>query len=183
LAVQRVTIAKIGGDASDVVVATLRGWAATRTSDSESEWSGDQWPAHVRDRVDDLAELIRSHSTAPPVIHFIEWIDRWSMFPDFERWLTPPDGPVPIKLVANRYVVYAYVLPDSSRLKSYLKTAGKQQFPESDWYVRRLGEAVAAWERLIDKAVLVVLRWPFEGSWSDDEIRDSLSGVPDWLLS
>jgi hypothetical protein len=183
LATQRVTIAKVGGDASDVIVSKLRGWAAARASNSEYEWSGDQWPAHVRDHVDDFAEQIRSRATALPVVHFVEWIDSWSMFPDFEHWLTPPDGPVPIRLVANRYHVYGIVLPDGGRLKAHLKGAGKQQYPESDWYVRRLREAVAAWEKLVDKAILVVLRWPFDGSRTDEEIRDSLSEVPDWLSS
>ena len=105
------------------------------------------------------------------------------MFPDFEHWLTPPDRSMPIHLVANRYSVYGYVLPDGDRLKKHLKAAGKQQYSESDWYIRRLREAVAAWVRVVDKSVLVVLRWAFDGSVTDDEVRASLSRVPDWLSS
>jgi hypothetical protein len=181
LATQRVTIAKVGGDASDVIATKLHKWASARTSDDENFWSGDQWPAIIREEIDEFAEQIRSHSTSPPVIHFIEWVDMWSMFPDFEHWLTPPDGPVPVHICANRYTVYAYILPDGRRLERHLKGAGKQQWPESDWYIRRLRETVSAWERLVDRAVLVVLRLAFDVAVSDDEVRASLSRVPDWL--
>ena len=73
MAVQRITIAKIGGDASDVVVAKL-GWARHVTTDNQlNGWavSGPQ----TSDQIDQFAEQIRSHSTSPPVIHFVEWVD------------------------------------------------------------------------------------------------------------
>jgi hypothetical protein len=99
----------------------------------------------------------------------------------FGRWLTPPDGPFPLIVFTNRFQVYAYPLPDGGRLAQHLATAGAQQFDESDWFVKQLREAVAACEKLVDHAILIVVREVVGATVSDDEIRDSISRAPDWL--
>jgi hypothetical protein len=68
-------------------------------------------------------------------------------------------------------------------LAEHLGGAGHQQFPESDWLVGRLREAVGAWEGLVERSVLVVLRQPVGGlvSVSDEELMASLDAIPSWL--
>ena len=100
----------------------------------------------------------------------------------FTRWLTPPDGPSPLRLPANRFDISAYALPDTGHLSRHLDSAGQQQFAESDWYVARLREAIGAWQQLADSAVLVVLRQVFNPSVYDAELNASLRLVPGWLL-
>jgi hypothetical protein len=75
LATQRITIAKIGGVAADVVIQRLQEWSRARRSCNPNEWSDDQWPAEVRDQVDVFVDRLRSHALVPPVVHFVEWAD------------------------------------------------------------------------------------------------------------
>ncbi len=181
LATQRIAIATVGGLAADVLMSRLREWAGARQTSDLNEWSPEQWPAHVRGQVDALADRLRAHAVSPPVLHFVEWADLWSMGDLFGRWLTPPDGPGPLVVHADRFEVYAYGLPDGGRLGRHLANAGWQQFEEYDRFVGRLREAVGARQAMMDRAALVVLREVFGGLVTDDEFRASLSLVPDWL--
>ncbi len=105
----------------------------------------------------------------------------WSMGDLFSRWLTPPNSPRPVGVHANRFEIFAYVLPDGGRLGDYLAAAGPQQFAETDWFVARLREAVSAWEKLAARATLVVLRNVLSGLALDDEVTASLNAPAPWL--
>ena len=179
---QRITIAKIGGVAADLVVHRLREWAEARRTSDPTEWSKEQWPPEVRRRADAFADRLRGAALVPPVIHFVEWVDLWSMGDMFHRWLTPPVGRRSILIHGDRFQVYGYSLPDEGRLERHLATAGRQQYPESDLFVGRLLEAVEAWKARADQAVLIVLREVLGGLVTDEELVDSLSTVPDWLV-
>lgn len=181
MATQRITIAKVGGAAADVIVDRLREWAAERRTSDLQEWSPEQWPPPVRGRVDAFADQLRTHALLPPVIHFVEWADQWSMGDLFGRWLTPPGGSSPLEIHADRFEVFGYVLPDGGRLGRHLAGAGPQQFEEYAHFVGRLQEAVGAWQTLIDRAVLVVLREVVRGLVTDEELTSALLLVPDWL--
>ena len=182
MATQRITIAKLAGVAADLVTQRFRKWSAARQAANPKEWSSDQWPPQVRALADELVDQIRSHSTCPPVLHYIEWIDMWAMGDLFDCWLTPPDCPYPHFVFTDNLQVYAYPLPDGGRLARHLANAGAQQFQEYDWYVQRLREAVAAWDQLVDHAILVVVRDVVGATVTDDQIRDSLTTAPDWLV-
>jgi hypothetical protein len=181
LATQRITIAKVGGIAGDVIVKRMREWSLVRTPPVGDEWSPEQWRADVRKQADEFAEQLRMHGFAPPVIHFIEWVDMWSMGNLFGRWLTPPDGPPPLAIHADRFEIFACALPDGERLSQFLAAAGPQQWTETDWFVGRLHEAVGAWQELVERAVVVVLRHVVDGSALDEEVTASLNRVPKWL--
>ena len=181
MATQRITIAKVGGVAGDLVQRRLREWAAARQVSNPAEWSNDQWPSGVRVEADAFADRLRANSLSPPVVHFVEWSDLWSMGDLFARWLTPPGTPPPIVVHADRFTIYGYSLPDAGRLGRHLASAGRQQFPESDQFVRRLQEAVEAWQSMAERAALIVLREAIGGLVTDDELTGSLSVVPEWL--
>ena len=182
MASQRITVAKLGGTAADVAWRRLRGWADAREVVDPDEWGGDQWPAPVRIEVDAFADRLRAHSLSPPVISFVEWTDLWSMGDLFRRWLTVPGGSPPLIIHADRFEVYAYALPDEGRLDRHLATAGPQQASEQDQFVTRLREAIEAWQALVDQAVLIVIREVVGGLVADEELLESLSVVPEWLL-
>jgi hypothetical protein len=181
VATQRMTIAKIGGIAADVALLRLQAWAAARADVDPDEWSSDQWPQSVRVQADAFADRLRTNSLAPPVIYFVEWSDLWSMGDLFRRWLTPPGGPPPLAIHADRFEVYGYGLPDGGHLGRHLTTAGPQQFGEYDQFVGRLHEAVRAWQELAVRSALIVLREVVSGLVTDEELTASLSFVPEWL--
>lgn len=124
---------------------------------------------------------LRTPGQAENLASRLPYSDLWSMGDLFCRWLTPPGGPGPIAIHADRFQVYGYVLPDDGRLGRHLTTAGPQQFAEYDQFVGRLREAVAAWQGIAERAALVVLREVVGGLVTDEELRLSLSAVPDWL--
>jgi hypothetical protein len=49
------------------------------------------------------------------------------------------------------------------------------------WFIARLREAVAAWEKLVERATLVVLRYVVDASALDEEVTASLRSCPNWL--
>lgn len=181
MASQRITVAKVGGVAAQIIVERLREWSSARQISSSDEWSPEQWPQHVRERADDFADQLRAHAFSLPVVHFIEWVDMWSVGDLFARWLTPPDGPIPFVLYANRYQVFAYILPDGGRLAQHLAAAGPQQSAEANWFVSRLREVVEAWQELVAPAVVVVVRNVLGSTVLDEEITASLRRTPEWL--
>jgi hypothetical protein len=178
LATQRITIAKIGGSAADLVLVRLREWSASRTDSDPSEWSSDQWPPSVRIAADVFADRLRANSLYLPIVYFFEWVDQWSMGDIFKRWLTPPDGKPPLAVFADRHQVFGYPLPDGSCLVRHLTTCGPQQFGEYDEYVDRLLGAVRTWDTVVERSALVVLREVVGGLVTDDELRESLPEVP-----
>jgi hypothetical protein len=106
LASRRITITKIGGAAAEVVELRLRKWSAARQMTDRDEWSFKQWHPHLRQQADSLADRLRAHALALPVVYFIEWADLWSMGDLYRRWLTPPSGPAPLSIHANRFEIY-----------------------------------------------------------------------------
>jgi len=140
-----------------------------------------QWPELVREKADDFADQLRAHAFAPPIVYFVEWADLWTTGHLFFRWLTPPDAPVPFAVHANRHEIFAYGLPDGGRLIDYLAAASPQQCTETDWFIRRLREAIEAWQNLVDRAILIVLRCVVEGSALDEHVKASMRIAPAWL--
>ncbi|WP_165070473.1 hypothetical protein [Paludisphaera rhizosphaerae] len=181
MASQRITVAKIGGVAADVVLVRLRGWAEARQSSDPDEWSSEQWLASVRVEVDAFAERLRANSLAPPVIFFVEWSDLWSMGDLFRRWLSPPGGPSPIEIHADRVSVFGYSLPDGYRLACHLSSAGPQLCDESNQFIARLRESLEARRSLAEKSALIVVREVVGGLVTDEEMEASLAVVPEWL--
>ncbi|WP_435009118.1 hypothetical protein P12x_000368 [Tundrisphaera lichenicola] len=183
MASQRITIVKLGGLASEVALLHLRDWSRARQASDPEEWSADQWPPDVRKQADAFADRLRSHATDPPIIHFVEWADLWSMGDLFDRWMTPPGAAGPITVHADRFEIRGYRLPDDGRLGRHLSTPASHFAEEANQFVIRLHEAVEAWQDLVDRAALVVLREVVGGLVMDEELVSSLELVPDWLLS
>jgi len=178
---QRITIAKLAGLSGDIALKRLSAWSSARNVANPNLWSPEQWPSQFRQEADEFAEQVREHGFALPICHFVEWADMWSMGDLFPRWLTPPNCSRPIGVHANRFEIFAYSLPDEGRLARYLAAAGPQQFAETDWFVVRLQEAVSAWEKLVPRATLVVLRYIVSGCALDEEVAASLQTSPEWL--
>ena len=181
MATQRITMMKVAGIGGDHIADRLQSWAAQRTTETQCEWLPEQWPASVCEQVDRLASQLRDHPTPPPVIHFVEWIDQWSMGDLFDRWLHPANRLPKLVVHGQRFEIHGYSLPDDGRLLDILSKHRKLQWPEQDWFVKRLHEAITAWDALVDRSFIVVLREVFGGLATDAEIVQRLTEMPDWL--
>jgi len=182
VATQLISVLKVAGSAGDFVWQRLHGWAAKRQGEQGGEWSSRQWPPEVRREADRLADLLRSHSVTPPIIHFAEWVDMWTMGDTIARWLIPGGGPGAVRVYGERYELFGYFLPDEGVLARHLAEAGPQQHPETEWLVTRLQEALVSWDKLTGRAVLLVLRQITGPTVTDEELLESLQGVPTWLM-
>ena len=181
MASQRITVAKIAGLAAKVALLRLQTWSAARRPNPPNEWSPAQWPQPVRAEADEFANRLRAHAFAPPVVYFAEWADLWSVGDLCQRWLSMPGGPLPVAVYADQHEIFAYALPDGGRLAQHLASAGPQQWPETDWFIARLREAIETWREVGEEAVLAVFRRVMGPSVLDVEVTASLQSVPDWL--
>jgi hypothetical protein len=82
----------------------------------------------------------------------------------------------------ERCELFGYFLPDEGVLARHLAEAGPQQQPETEWLVTRLQEALVSWDKLTDRAVLLVLRQVAGPMVTDEELLGSLQAVPTWLM-
>jgi hypothetical protein len=181
MATQVISVVKVAGSAGTWAWGRLQDWAAARQANGAGTWAAEQWPPEVRQEADRLADRLRSHARVPPVVHFVEWVDSWSMGDSVARWLTPERGPAAVRVYGDRHELFGYALPDGGVLVQHLAGDGPHQHPEEDWLVRRLREAAESWDGLYDRAALVVLRRVTAPSVTDEELAASLKAVPTWL--
>ncbi len=99
----------------------------------------------------------------------------------FDRWLSPEDRFPKLVVYGDRFEVYGYRLPDEGRLMHHLSQAQNLQWQEEKWFVTRLREAVKAWDELVDRSAVVLLREVIDGLNTDEEILESLGKMPNWL--
>ena len=180
---QRITLLKFSGVAGEEILQRFTAWSVARTPGEEEPngWGEEQWPDDVRRAADALADLLKAHAMQPPCLWACEWLDSWSMFDLFHRWLVPPKPQRPLVVYGDRYELHAYALPDRGRLKRRLAKAGKQQFPEYDWLITCLREAADAYAKVVDRAALVLIRQVLGGSLCDTELDEQLAKLPAWL--
>ena len=71
MATQRVTVAKIAGDAASILIKRFEAWPAYDAISNEEPT--------ICPEVDEFVDRLRANAHRPPVVYFIEWIDMWSM--------------------------------------------------------------------------------------------------------
>lgn len=169
---QYFTVVKIGGAAADVVVEKFRSWLSAQADGDEL--SSEQWPADVRKEVDQLADDLRQHAHELPILFHAEHVDLWSMH---------PIASLPLDLVmGDRQDVMVLELPLSEQLVSLLQQRRRHgQWDESRFFATTILTAAAAWEKLVDNAVLVIVRRVVGGLVSDDDVLNSLKRIPNWF--
>lgn len=89
MAVQRFTLAKVGGPSAEAVVAVLRSAIAQRVSPDEE---GSSWPREVQQLVHSMLDAIDGNATEPPVLFWCTWIDPWLAGGHFVDWSRAAGG-------------------------------------------------------------------------------------------
>ncbi len=153
MASQRLFIATFAGEAAAVVTNLFRGWRATAVDVAA---------------VDGFCAAIRSNATALPIVYFSEWLDRWQMGD-----LVPGPGSVN----GRRFQTTAFTRDEAL---DWASRCGNK-FQEERWLTARLREAADAWNELVDRVVVVIIREVLGGLTTDEEIQASLRVVPSWL--
>lgn len=153
MALQRMTVATIAGEAGRRVAGLFRKWHSIQAAGGQGT---------LRCVVDEFAEQLRDRGGIPPVVYFCEWFDYWSMG-DLIHFGNAVEG----KQFEIRY---------GSRRESmsWIERCA-DQFPEQQWLAMRLREASEAWQSLAEAATIVILRQVLGPSHTDEEVMDSLS--------
>ncbi len=99
----------------------------------------------------------------------------------FMRGLSPAKSSPPTTVYGDRFEIFAYQLPDDGWLARHLDSAGPQQFPECDVYFSRLQEAIDAWNSVVPRSTLIVLRYVIGATVEDYEVTESLTNRANWL--
>lgn len=149
-----------------LTVATLGGEAAGAVARLFEQWNGTPNPAAV----DRFCAELRVHKTSLPVLYFAEWVDRWSM---------GDVVPGPHAVSGRRYMMCCMTPAEAL----HWADTRSDQFHEYRWLAARLREASSAWEGLVERRTVVVMRDAVGLSTEDDEVTPSLTGVPPWLAS
>jgi hypothetical protein len=162
---QRLTIAKVAGDAGDAVAAFFRQLADSAADSSTG--------------LDSFCMGLRVNSSTPPVIYFCEWIDHWLMG-DQVFGSTPCDRDGSQSVLSIRGSRFeACCLTPTEAVNWATKLA--KQWPEQSWLATRLREAAQAWDLIAPHALVILAREPLGPSTLDEEVVSSLRQIPSWL--
>jgi hypothetical protein len=174
MAAQRITFAKVAGQAAAVIHQLFVRWIAAS--------EGSALPDAIRAEIDDFATNLRAHAATPPGLYFSEWVDMWSMG-DIVPNLGSEKAPV---ATGNRVQACCHVAPiQFEKLRKGINVRlaiSGEPAQEATWLVARLREAEdACGEMAGDNWVLVVLREVLGLTVTDEEVQASLQSVPKWL--
>jgi hypothetical protein len=155
MALQRLFIATLAGDAAAVTASLFDSW---RNVASDVDVVA----------VDRFCTALRGNATSLPIVYFSEWID---------RWLMSDAAPGPGTVEGRRFQATCFTRSEA------MDWAGKcgNQFQEQQWLAARLREATLAWSELADRVVVLVVREVLDGSTADGEMQASFGVVPGWL--
>ena len=172
---QRVLLLAIGGLLAESVWKRIYRWSNARTVNRNDTWSDEDWPVGTRDEVDAFVERIASLGFTPPVLYRSEHVDCWSMGnvyadalvkadPEYCRQLYTTDH----QLIATWVRFTEQIVPD------------RHAAPETLWLYSRVNEAIAAWGELSERRLIVLVRSVLGGTWTNEEVAESLGVVPEW---
>ena len=162
---QRFLIATIAGKAAETIRFRFERWLGLP---EDSEALAKELKRFLKD--------LRANADLPPVLFCCEYVDMWSMGDLFNQ--------AGLKSVmASNLQVACHPLPDGGKLIRHVEQwlRGGTQFDEQRWFGMVLREATARWQKLWEKAAVVVVRQVIGATVQDEVVKASLMAVPEWL--
>ncbi|MGD9646115.1 MAG: hypothetical protein AB7U73_10425 [Pirellulales bacterium] len=185
---QIVTIVKIAGKSSRILLRTFERWTTLRALGPEgrSLLDSEQWQPEVRNEMDRLAARIIESAAQPPTVFYNQHADLWSggfRFIEVFQEISPPVGNDLHEVLGDEFELLCYALPDGGALDDLLRRRLRRRGidDEARWYWRVLREAISSWQPLVEESVLVVVRRVVGGLVTDEETTDAMSTIPDWV--
>lgn len=114
----------------------------------------------------------------PPVTYYSEHIDMWSFSPKSEFLETAES----IDVYSDQWELHLLRLPLSSGVVGDLQLAADgRRTQEAKWFSSRLLQACEAWGAFDAPSAVLVARYVYAGSQTDEEIQESFQATPPWL--
>lgn len=176
MAVQRITIAKFGGNAGKAVFEQAHRWAVQRLDKEDSLWSTGKWRKKIEQEISRFPAWVRSRALEPEMLYYSEYIDKWSVGTCLFHGYLPESDANRKVIVCSAPILVIYPLPDHGVLQRFLQNVLRRKIIrtrrnfEARWFVLNLLEAVYAFDKLIPSASLVLIRESYTGSPDDNQI-------------
>lgn len=175
MASQRVLLVTIAGALADTIWKDMRRWADARVAVANDEWSSDDWPDAIKDEADQFVTRLTTTGYFPPVLYRSEHVDCWSMGDVFETALVKGHPDYCRRLLTGSHEIIATWVRFSEHIKPDQYAAD-----ETVWLYTHINEAIAAWSTLAENRLVLLVRTVLGGLWEDDDVSDSLRGIPSW---
>lgn len=175
MACQRILLFTIAGDLADAIWGDIRRWSDARVAVVNDEWSSDDWPDGIKHAVDDFVSRLEASGYLPPVLYRSQHVDCWSMGQVFETAIVKEHPDYCRQLLTASHEVIATWVRCSEQVKP-----GRDVPDETAWLYTRLNEAISAWSTFAENRLVLLVPTLLGASWEDDEVIDSLRGMPAW---
>jgi hypothetical protein len=184
MATQIVTVAKIAGESSKLVIRAFERWGEVRVPSPREPTLGEpgQWPTESRAEMAEIAAQIHGNAANRPIVFYNQHIDLWSMG-DVFRQPFPKNGNTLQDAMFDDTDLLCYPLPDGNALHNHLNRELRRtgSVEETLWYLRVLQQAVSAWSQVVEEAAIVVLRRAVGAFVTDEQIVEGNNLIPSWL--
>lgn len=178
MAIQQWTIVSLAGTAADDALERVGRWSRARRSRDMSCYSPKDWPVAARRAASAYLARIELHCMELPVIYFSQHVDPWltgdaisDHLPDTRRNIWHDAGHL-----------WCYRLPDRGRIvRRNQARARDPQWAETGWLATRLLEASRAHIGRWKSATLLINRHAVSGSHSDEEAKQAVTKMPQWV--
>ena len=175
MASQRILLLSIGGRFAEMVWDAICRWSNARSTADLTEWSSDQWPADTRREVDEFVDRIVSGAFMPPVLYRSEHVDCWSMGDVYQGALVKSHPDYCRQLHTTRHEVIATRV----RFTEQIVVDG-DEVSETVWLYNRVNECIAAWGKVAESRLVILVRTVVGGLWEDQDVNDALKTIPRW---
>lgn len=175
MASQRVLLLTIAGGLADAIWNDIRRWSDSRVAVAADEWSPDDWPDVVKRDVDQFVARLTATGFLPPVLYRCEHVDSWSMGDVFATALAKGHRDYCRRLLTGSHEIIATWVRFSEQI-----VPNRHAPAETLWLYAHINEAIAAWSTFAEQRLVVLIRTVLGGLWQDDDVSNSLHGIPAW---
>lgn len=178
MATQRILLLTVGGLLADAVWQEVCRLSDARQSEDDNEWSSDDWPVGTQRDIDAFTEKIAASCFTLPILYRSEHVDCWSMGDVYELALVKKHPDCTRRLfTANHQVIATWVHFSEGIIPDHDAPT------ETLWLYARINEAINAWGEFVENRLVILVRSPIGGLWTNDDVIDALRTIPLWWIA
>jgi hypothetical protein len=177
------TIAKVGGEFSNSIQSLFNRWLKQKRKIPVNDYISNPWDSQIRKEIGTFIKRFQSVSTKPPMLFYCEYVDMWSAGWSALECTSKAIDRRLMQVFAGHYEMACYPMPDGEMLRNHLKKMLRQRTfspPELKMFLLTLREAVEAWELVVPKSSIILIREVVGPIVHDEEMIKSLKRQWKW---
>lgn len=183
MAIQLHTFAKLSGKTGDAAYRLIKEWSQIEEkADQEDRY----FPRRTLPEVTRFVKGLRQNLTDPATLHFVQFLDTWSVA--FGRLMLLCDLPSFILIKnAGPYTLGAYRLPDEGLLRNLLKRQLRRRHvrevdQEARFFAVYLLETLSIYENICPAATIIMVRQSLAASFDDNDLVRASESPARWIM-